>query len=231
MKSAYWNSATGRRPSIAAPSAVPTIVSSTIGVSITRVGPNRSMNPSVTLNAPPYPPMSSPSRNTRSSRSISSQSASAIATRYVASPWSVRLARRAPGPRGRPAPPRRPASPSGLGPAAAAGLGGPVAVVGVQALGHVAGLGERRGQRVLVAGLGRRPDPLVQVGHVLVAHDASRSQELIEPHDRVLVAHVLLEQLLGDVLRGVVTGVSTPAKRDALDQRRPAPPAGACGRG
>jgi hypothetical protein len=38
---------------MAAPSAAPTIVSSTIGVSITRCGPNRSMNPSVTLNAPP----------------------------------------------------------------------------------------------------------------------------------------------------------------------------------
>ena len=51
------------------------------------------MNPSVTLNAPPYTPMSSPSMKTRSSRSISSQSASAIAIRYVASPCSVRLPR------------------------------------------------------------------------------------------------------------------------------------------
>ncbi len=61
MKSAYWNSATGRRPSIAEPTAIPTIVSSAMGVSITRSAPNRSMNPSVTLNAPPYTPMSSPS--------------------------------------------------------------------------------------------------------------------------------------------------------------------------
>ena len=53
MKSAYWNSATGRRPSIAAPTDIPTIVSSAMGVSITRSGPNRSMNPSVTLKAPP----------------------------------------------------------------------------------------------------------------------------------------------------------------------------------
>ena len=37
--------------------------------------------------------MSSPSMYTRSSRSISSQSASAIATRYVAWPSSVRLPR------------------------------------------------------------------------------------------------------------------------------------------
>ena len=53
MKSAYWNSAIGRNPSMAAPTDMPTIVSSAIGVSITRSGPNRSMNPSVTLNAPP----------------------------------------------------------------------------------------------------------------------------------------------------------------------------------
>ena len=54
MKSEYWNSAIGRQPSIAAPTANPTIVSSAIGVSITRSGPNRSRNPSVTLKAPPY---------------------------------------------------------------------------------------------------------------------------------------------------------------------------------
>ena len=53
MKSEYWNSATGRSPSIAEPTAIPTIVSSTIGVSITLAAPNRSKNPSVTLNAPP----------------------------------------------------------------------------------------------------------------------------------------------------------------------------------
>src|SRR5947207_1713994 len=51
------------------------------------------MNPSVTLNAPPYTPMSSPRRKTRSSRSISSHRASAMATRYVAWPSSVRLPR------------------------------------------------------------------------------------------------------------------------------------------
>ena len=81
MKSAYWNSATGRRPSIAAPTAMPTIVSSAIGVSITRWVPKWSTNPSVTLNAPPYTPMSSPNMKTRSSRSISSHRASAIAIR------------------------------------------------------------------------------------------------------------------------------------------------------
>src|SRR3954465_12649929 len=55
MKSEYWNSAIGRHPSIAAPTAKPTIVSSAIGVSITRSEPNPSRNPSVTLNAPPLP--------------------------------------------------------------------------------------------------------------------------------------------------------------------------------
>jgi hypothetical protein len=62
MKSAYWNSATGRKPSIADPTDIPMIVSSAIGVSITRSSPNRSRKPSVTLKAPPYTPMSSPSR-------------------------------------------------------------------------------------------------------------------------------------------------------------------------
>src|SRR3954466_2697152 len=41
------------------------------------------MNPSVTLNAPPYTPMSSPMQKTAGSRSISSQMPSRIASRYV----------------------------------------------------------------------------------------------------------------------------------------------------
>ena len=49
MKSMNWNSATGRMPVSAAPKAAPTIADSAIGVSITRSGPKRSMNPSVTL--------------------------------------------------------------------------------------------------------------------------------------------------------------------------------------
>ncbi len=44
--------------------AVPTIACSEIGVSSTRCGPNRSNRPSVTLNAPPAAPMSSPSTTT-----------------------------------------------------------------------------------------------------------------------------------------------------------------------
>src|SRR6185436_1390044 len=116
--------------------------------------------------------------------------------------------------------PRRLGSPSGLGPAAAAGRAGPVAVVGEQTLGDIAGFGERRGERVLVAGLERRADPLVEVRHVLLAHDATGSEQLLEPLDGILVPHVLLEQLLGDVLRGIVARVPTPAERHALDQRR-----------
>ena len=74
-------SAMGRSPMCAAPAAAPTIAASLIGVSITRDAPNRSTKPSVTLNAPPYAPTSSPSRNTRSSRSISSNMPSRRASR------------------------------------------------------------------------------------------------------------------------------------------------------
>src|SRR2546423_9718100 len=61
------------------------IAASEIGVSIPRSSPNFVCNPSVTLNAPPYAPMSSPRQKTFSSRSISSNSASRIASRYVIS--------------------------------------------------------------------------------------------------------------------------------------------------
>ena len=69
----------GRNPYRAIPTAAPTIADSEIGVSITRLGPNSSMNPLVTLNAPPYTPMSSPSNTTDSSRRISSRIPSEIA--------------------------------------------------------------------------------------------------------------------------------------------------------
>jgi hypothetical protein len=52
-KSANCISQTGRSPTTAAPTAVPTIPDSARGVSITRCAPNSSMKPSVTLNAPP----------------------------------------------------------------------------------------------------------------------------------------------------------------------------------
>ena len=85
MKSANCISHTGRIPTTAAPIAVPTIPDSASGVSITRPAPNSSMNPSVTLKAPPNVPMSSPMQNTDSSARISSRSPSEIAWRYVIS--------------------------------------------------------------------------------------------------------------------------------------------------
>jgi len=46
------SSTIGRNPAIAAPMARPVKPASVIGVSITRPGPNSSMNPLLTLNAP-----------------------------------------------------------------------------------------------------------------------------------------------------------------------------------
>src|SRR5436190_353340 len=85
MKSMNWNSTTGRIPTYAAPIAAPTKPSSASGVSRTRSGPNFSRNPSVTRNAPPYLPMSSPMRKTDLSASISSQRPREIAWRNVSS--------------------------------------------------------------------------------------------------------------------------------------------------
>ena len=75
------SSTTGRRPVMAAPTPMPTIVFSEIGVSRTRFSPNSSSSPAVTLKAPLKTPMSSPMSMTRSSRSISSRSASLSASR------------------------------------------------------------------------------------------------------------------------------------------------------
>ena len=75
------SSITGRRPTIAAPTPMPTIVFSEIGVSRTRLSPNSSSSPWVTLKAPLKTPMSSPIRNTRSSRFSSSRNASLSASR------------------------------------------------------------------------------------------------------------------------------------------------------
>src|SRR5712671_1069687 len=85
MKSMNCNSHTGRIPICAAPAAAPMIAASEIGVSITRCSPYLAISPSVTLNAPPYAPMSSPKQKTFWSRSISSNNASRIASRYVTS--------------------------------------------------------------------------------------------------------------------------------------------------
>ena len=75
------SSTTGRRPVMAAPTPMPTIVFSEIGVSRTRFSPNSSSRPAVTLKAPLKTPMSSPMRNTRSSRCISSRRAWLSASR------------------------------------------------------------------------------------------------------------------------------------------------------
>ena len=68
-------STTGRSPAIAAPTPMPTIVFSEIGVSRTRFSPNSSSSPAVTLKAPWKTPTSSPMMKTDSSASISSRSA------------------------------------------------------------------------------------------------------------------------------------------------------------
>ena len=65
----------------AAPAAAPTMAASEIGVSMTRRSPNFCISPSVTLNAPPYAPMSSPRQKTFASRSISSKRPSRMASR------------------------------------------------------------------------------------------------------------------------------------------------------
>jgi len=70
------NSQMGLNPFMAAPTAIPAKPSSAIGVSITRLGPNSSSMPWLTLYAPLYSATSSPSKNTRSSLRISSCMAS-----------------------------------------------------------------------------------------------------------------------------------------------------------
>src|SRR6476661_7239525 len=89
MKSANWYSTIGRSPTSAAPAAKPVNPVSAIGVSTTRVGPNFSRKPLVTLKAPPNWPTSSPMMKTSGSRSISLSSARPTASRYVAWPLSV----------------------------------------------------------------------------------------------------------------------------------------------
>src|SRR5262245_44502584 len=82
MKSMIMISATGSRPSIAAPTAAPTIAASEIGVSITRSWPYFVDSPAVGPDAPGSA-MSSPSRNTRSSARSAWSSARFSASRIV----------------------------------------------------------------------------------------------------------------------------------------------------
>ena len=79
------SSTTGRSPSIAAPIAAPVKPSSAIGVSRTRCSPNSVSSPAVILYEPSKIPISSPIRNTFSSRSISARNVSCSAWRYVIS--------------------------------------------------------------------------------------------------------------------------------------------------
>src|SRR6516162_7924822 len=77
------NSTIGRSPAKPAPIPRPAKPCSVIGVSITRRGPNSCSRPWLTLYAPWYSATSSPSRNTVSSRRISSAIASRNASRTV----------------------------------------------------------------------------------------------------------------------------------------------------
>src|SRR5271170_3269598 len=85
MKSPNMMSTMGRRPVIAAPTAIPVKPASEIGVSSTRSVPNSSTNPERTLNGVPASATSSPKMQTWESRRISSASASRTACANVSS--------------------------------------------------------------------------------------------------------------------------------------------------
>src|SRR5690349_8530945 len=85
MKSPNMMSTTGRRPVMAAPTAIPVKPASEMGVSRTRSGPNSSTKPVSTLNGWPASAMSSPITSTRGSRRNSSASASRTACPRVIS--------------------------------------------------------------------------------------------------------------------------------------------------
>src|SRR5579883_420748 len=84
-KSPNMISTTGRRPVMAAPTAIPVKPASEIGVSSTRSGPNSSTSPVKTLNGWPASAMSSPITRTRESRRSSSARASRTACASVIS--------------------------------------------------------------------------------------------------------------------------------------------------
>src|SRR5437868_2144890 len=85
MKSPNITSTIGRIPVIAAPTPMPAYPGSEIGVSITRSVPNSCTSPTSVLNGWPASATSSPMRNTRGSRRISSAIASFTASPYVSS--------------------------------------------------------------------------------------------------------------------------------------------------
>src|ERR1700723_3572020 len=89
MKSPNIISTMGRRPVIAAPTAIPVKPASEIGVSSTRSVPNSSTRPERTLKGVPASATSSPKMQTRESRRISSASASRTACPNVSSRETV----------------------------------------------------------------------------------------------------------------------------------------------
>src|SRR5262249_10806622 len=102
----------------------------------------------------------------------------------------------------------------------------PIAVAGPQAALDVPGLGEGRGLGELGCLAERLLQPLVEGGEAFVVDDVHGLADLHEPGHGVLERHVLLEQLLGNVLRWIVAGVALPPQRDALDERGPVACAG-----
>ena len=93
-------SAMGRMPVKAAPTAMPAMASSAMGVSRTRHSPNSASRPWVILYAPWYAPTSSPRRNTLWSRVSSSLRAAFSASRMVRTAISASPSRRDPARRG-----------------------------------------------------------------------------------------------------------------------------------
>src|SRR6266850_2768930 len=89
MKSPNITSTTGRMPVMAAPTPIPAYPGSEIGVSTMRSVPNSCTSPTSVLNGWPASATSSPMRNTRGSRRISSAIASRTASPYVSSRTAV----------------------------------------------------------------------------------------------------------------------------------------------
>ena len=83
-KSTNMISTTGRAPDCAAPTAMPQIAASLMGVLRTRSGPNSSASPAVAPHGPPSA-TSSPRISTLESARIASASVPVIACRYVVS--------------------------------------------------------------------------------------------------------------------------------------------------
>src|SRR3954463_11763386 len=194
MKSANCISATGRIPSIAAPTAVPTIADSASGVSHTRSGPNSSKKPSVTLNAPPKAPMSSPRQNTVSSLRISSRRPSEIAWRYVISGIAG-----------------LPARPGGL---AVAERRHVLCEDAVKRGGWV-------GHRLSESPFGLALELLSHLGVDRLHVDSVARERALVRLDRIALRPVL-EQLLRHIAHVVVRAVAVHAHRLGLDQRRAA---------